>query len=107
MPKATLSFNLPEEREEFKMATKAGDMSGALWDIAQEVFRPARKHGYPDQRIQTLIDKLNDLVDKHAPSDPDHPKDEYGALNATDLVSLLEKEFYSKLDEHNVGDVVG
>lgn len=55
--KAILEFNLPEEQGEFDLATKAGNMHSALWDIAQEVFRPARKHGYSSNIIQELVNR--------------------------------------------------
>jgi hypothetical protein len=33
--KARLEFNLPEERVEFDMCTKSGDMHSVLWDMDQ------------------------------------------------------------------------
>jgi hypothetical protein len=35
MPKAMLSFKLPEEQAEFRNATQAGDMHSVLWEIDQ------------------------------------------------------------------------
>lgn len=55
--KATLSFNLPEEQDDFDIACKATKMSIALFEIRQQVFRPARKHGYADKELQDLIEK--------------------------------------------------
>jgi hypothetical protein len=80
MPKAKLIFNLPEEQEEFDTVSKAGDFKSALWDVAQEVFRPARKHGYSDTKIQ------KELEDK----------------DAFELVGLLEAKFYEILSQHNI-----
>lgn len=53
--KAILEFNLPEEKEEFEMASNALNLSVALFDIQQEVFRPARKHGYIDEKLNMLL----------------------------------------------------
>ncbi len=94
MPKAILEFNLPEEQEEFDTAVNAGKLSGFVFDVEQEVFRPARKHGYSDATIQRLIEGLDTLVEKHAINETAWPKDEYGPLNGTDLVRLLEKLYY-------------
>lgn len=46
--KVTLRFDLdePGDREAFQQHTKTEEVFLLLWDIEQEVFRPARKHGY-------------------------------------------------------------
>ena len=100
--KATLSFELPEEEESFNMAVKGADAHLVLWEMQECLFRPARKHGYSDQRVQTLLTKLDELVeklktDKQLPSD--WPTDEYGPLNATDLIGKLESGFYELLHQ--------
>jgi len=86
--KAVLEFNLPEEREEFNTANKAGSMSCALFEIRQRMFRPARKHGYPPGEILDLLssadEKSNDLM--------------------ITLIYLLEKEFSSICEEYEVLD---
>jgi len=95
--KVTLQFNLPEEEQDFLLATKAGAMSAALWEIGQEIFRPARKHGYSDTQIQELITKLDGLVEKPQEFTLDGP-----ARDATDLIGLLEQRFYQILQDHEV-----
>ena len=112
MSKAILEFNLPEEEVELQMAMNAGNVQAAIWDVSQEVFRPARKHGYNDSQLQLLLTKLDEMVaDVHAgyaagdgvpPPGDDWPTDEYGPLNATDLIGLLEKRFYAILEHHGV-----
>ena len=82
MPEVTLKFTLPEEQEEMRLALSAGGMHSALWDIAQEVFRPARKHGYPQREIQEALDLCNG--------------------EGEELVHLLEKRFYEILEEHGI-----
>lgn len=79
--KSTLEFNLPEEREEFQLALKGSSMSIALSEIANEIFRPARKHGFPDK-------ELNDLVEKN----PD----------AVEIIGMLETKFYEILEENDI-----
>lgn len=101
MPIVTLKFNLPEEREECDNAMQAGKYSGFLWDVENEVFRPARKHGYPDTAINNLINILDDLVEKHAAED--HPKDQFGGqLNATALIALLESMYFKLKDQNEI-----
>lgn len=58
MPKAVLEFDLsePGERESFEKTVRADAAFMALWDIRQEIFRPARKHGYRDLRLSKLLD---------------------------------------------------
>ena len=53
MAKATLTFNLddPEDKANFKKAANANEAYLALWSIAQEIFRPARKHGYSGAQL--------------------------------------------------------
>ena len=57
----TLKFNLdtPEGQEAFNRATKSLDLALTLWDVSQEVFRPHRKHGYPEGGILN-VDEWNE-----------------------------------------------
>lgn len=95
--KGTISFNLPEEQEEFELAIKAGKYRAALWEIGQQVFRPARKHGYSNVRIQSLLDTMDSVK---VPSLDGYTEDEVGG--GTELVSELEKLFYQILQEEGV-----
>lgn len=45
--KATLSFNLPEEKNEYILANKASEMYDALWEISQ-YMRKIDKYGTDD-----------------------------------------------------------
>jgi hypothetical protein len=94
--KAILEFDLPVEREEFYTAASAPDMKAALYDIGQEVFRPARKHGYGGT-IQRLLEKADTIS---TPSMDGYTEDivEVG----TELISQLEKLFYEILQRHGV-----
>ena len=93
MAKGIIEFNLPEEGEEFRIALDASKYQYVLMEIGQLVFRPARKHGYSESRIQTLIEKGDEVkveIDGHS----------YGV--ATELVSQLEKLFYEILQKVGV-----
>lgn len=103
MPKATLTFNLPEESSEFQTAVKAGSMASALWEIKQDLFRPARKHGYMDGEIQELMLKLDELARKDADPTGDNMHVEY--KGASDLIGLLETMFYRILNDHEVAEI--
>ena len=95
MAKGTLEFKLPEERIEFETAVNAGAYKHVLWEVEQEVFRPARKHGYRDRNIQNLVELLDDLVKKECLTNVDYPKDEYGDhLDASTLIHMLEKLYF-------------
>jgi hypothetical protein len=60
--KAILEFDLnePDDDRHHKMCVDARDMSVFLWDVEQQVFRPARKHGY---EASTIGKRLNELLD--------------------------------------------
>lgn len=79
--KATIEFDLNEEREEFRDFMQASRMSCALHDISNKIFRPARKHGYDDKT-------LNELIEKNE--------------GATEIIGLLETKFYEILKEYGV-----
>jgi hypothetical protein len=54
--KATLTFTLPEEQEEFELAQNGWKYKGQVEEIWQKVFRPYHKHGYGDQEIDALLE---------------------------------------------------
>lgn len=89
MPKVTIQFNLPDERDDHYHAMHAAEYHTALWEIANQVFRPARKHGYGDSKINEIIEKL----DAHYPD---------GGEGATELIGLLEEKFYKIIRQYNV-----
>jgi len=81
MPTVTIKFTLPEERDEYEMANRAMAMAIAIEQIGNEVFRPARKHGYPEQELASLLEKCGDA--------------------GPELVSALEQKYYEILRENN------
>jgi hypothetical protein len=80
--KATLTFTLPEETDDFDWARKGFDAFSALNDVRNEIFRPARKHGYSDREINALMDKLGD--------------------DAVQLIHELECRFNAILFDHKI-----
>jgi len=79
-----------DEREEVLIMLKAQDMVSALSEIANDIFRPARKHGYNDREINELIDKCG----------TDKDGDYYGP----ELIGLLEDKFYIIMNERGIND---
>lgn len=104
--KATLSFTLPEERQEFLDHVRGPKAIDAINEMAQTIFRPARKHGYENPAIQNLLNALDDLVDKYASEVDGWPMEIYGSnsfpKNATCLIELLEKEFFEIKEEYGI-----
>ena len=88
-----LEYNLeePYAKNAFKRACSADDVYIALHDIAQQIFRPARKHGYQDQEIQSKLENCGT-----------YPDGEFEGSHGHDLVRLLEKSFYRILEERDV-----
>lgn len=82
--KATLEFNLPEDQDAFDDAVRAQKMRSALSEVWLQVFRPAFKHGYPDKRI----DELMQIPHSH------------------ELVERLGQMYHEILEEYGVRDVV-
>lgn len=91
--KAKLEFDLDEIHDlyAFKRASSATDAYLALSEIANEIFRPARKHGYSDQEINKLIESTGII------------KIECGDVQVGyEIISQLEDKFYSILRKYEV-----
>lgn len=63
MPKVTIEFDLDTERERLEQALKSSSYAMALWDIRQKIFRPARDHGYYDDKLKNLSDRDREVID--------------------------------------------
>lgn len=92
--KVTLEFNLPEEQDDAERALNMSGVYCALFDVGQQVFRPARKHGYPEDHISKLLE----AADKTTIT----TEDGFETGAGTQLVRLLEKKFYQILNEYKV-----
>ena len=56
MPKATLSYNLPEEQTDFDMATHAADMWIILNDLNEELRSHIKYTSHPEWHGETVED---------------------------------------------------
>lgn len=83
--KVTFEYDYNEEKEDVLLALKANSLASALHEISQNVFRPAGKHGYPEQQIQDLVNANE---------------------NAEELIGLLETKFHQILNEHDVAGLL-
>lgn len=61
MPKATLTFQLPEEQAEFDAACRARQAISALWDIDQ-ACRSLLKHGEPTEAESALAERIREMI---------------------------------------------
>lgn len=85
MPIATLKFTLPEERAEYEITNRAMAMSIAIEQVGNEIFRPARKHGYSEPELAALFEKCGDA--------------------GAELIYALEQRYYEILNENRaLGD---
>lgn len=82
MKEVILKFKIENSDDEAEAvrALRAEKVFNCLWQISQEIFRPARKHGYSDPQIQAALE----------------------GSNGAHLVGLLEDRFYEILREHDI-----
>lgn len=63
--KATLEFNLPEDREEFMRAAKSTDLALAIWHMLYDIKKrvePLIKTGHtPEDILDLVADQLWDI----------------------------------------------
>ncbi len=60
--KGILTFNLPQEDEEFQTAQNGIKYKVALEEVWERVFRPLHKHGYGNEKLQKLVDSKPEVV---------------------------------------------
>lgn len=84
--KATLIFNLPEDKEEYEDASGGKCAKIALWRVANDIFRSIRRYEAM-QEGGGGTDRLNILLEKE------------GVLEA---IAILETEFYEILDDLDI-----
>lgn len=82
--KAILEFDLDNEEDRIKhdLAIKSLDMSIALEEIGQEIFRPARKYGYNNKHITDLLEEMGG--------------------RGEELIGLLEDKFFKIIKDKNI-----
>lgn len=81
MPNVSITYTLPEEDAEMKLAINAASYREALYKVSQEIFRPARRHGYNNAKLQAL---MNDNPASH------------------EIVGMLEDMFYEIVKEEGI-----
>lgn len=64
--KATIEFNLPDERTEFEMAAAAGDMYLAMWDVDAELRQLLKHGGNTTEVIESCRARLNEILGRWA-----------------------------------------
>ena len=62
MPIATLTFNLPEEQEEYNLCTKGVDYYSQLVEIDQKL-RSIVKHGHNYKSVEDLAEEIREMID--------------------------------------------
>jgi len=84
MSKVTIQFDTsePDQLLEMRRTLGANSAYNALWEISQELFRPARKHGYPHGPLAKALDEHPEVM--------------------PEIVGLLEERFYELLRENNI-----
>lgn len=111
--KASLEFDLNDSdaQRDFAMMVSSKRVYKTLYRIRQEIFRPARKHGYSDKKISLLlensgghdsfeIDKNTKFVTK---DEMDKDNDKYYG-NGEALIGLLEEKYSEILEEESVDE---
>jgi len=61
MPRATLTFKLPEEQFEFLQAANAGELARALSEIDQRL-RGILKYGEPSKETEALAQEIREMI---------------------------------------------
>jgi hypothetical protein len=61
MPRATLTFKLPEEQFEFMQAAGAGELARALSEIDQRL-RGILKYGEPSKETEALAIEIREMI---------------------------------------------
>lgn len=62
--KAKITYNLPEDQEEYHRANKAKDMALALWDISQ-VLREIDKYYTGDKPYDEIRTRFYDILTRY------------------------------------------
>jgi len=66
---AKLEFNIPEEKDEFKMAIRGFDYWVVLWDLSQWLRGKLKyDHEYKtaDEALEAVQTELYNLIDEHS-----------------------------------------
>ena len=59
--KATLEFNLPEERREYRIANQSADLHAVICHLAERL-RSYRKHGNDFENVSEALDAIHTIL---------------------------------------------
>lgn len=69
MAKVTLTFNLPEEKSEYRITSKAEDMYSIIYDLANRLREWTKYREYKTEAESTLMEEVHtffwDTCSKH------------------------------------------
>lgn len=74
-----------QDKLEIKRIMKSQEVFTALHEVGEKIFRPARKHGYSDEKLRDLLNKS-----------------EHG----NEIISLLEEKYHDILRESEILDLI-
>lgn len=80
--KITFDFEDNADRAQLQRTVNATAAYVALQEIGEQIFRPARKHGYMDKRIDDLLTELGD--------------------KGLELLELLERDYREILSDNSI-----
>ncbi len=80
------------QKEDVILMLSASKLLRTIADIQQDIFRPARKHGYADQKLNKLI--------------TDSGEDENGYNRGEEIVGELENKFIQILEDNEVTTLI-
>lgn len=106
--KASLEFDLNDSdaKRDFEMMISSKRIYTVLNRLRNEVFRPARKHGYSDKKINLLIENSggHDTLEVNENTKfVNKAKDKYYS-NGESLIGELEKKYNEILEEESVDE---
>lgn len=62
MAKATITFNLPEEQQEFNDAVHASDYKAVLWDLDQKLRSEIKYSEQIDNSTESAYQNVRDMI---------------------------------------------
>ena len=71
MPRAILTYNLPREQDEYRIAMQAPEMASMLWTFQEWLRREWNKHGeeWADMNghavLERVLDRFNELTEEY------------------------------------------
>ena len=81
-----------DNQDEAIPALNGWKLQAAIDEVGNEVFRPARKHGYGDTEINTILAHLDSLCEENKTPE---------GLWATDLIAALERKYWEIVNERD------